>query len=439
MLKMTMLKVTGLASLITLSLLSASAANATDVNANAVAADAVAANAVVDWNEIAMTAVTAQRPGPQSMLDISLVHIAVHDAVQSIEKRFEPYNVEIKGAKGSRSAAVAAAAHGVLVGMYKGTPQESILDAAYYEYVANRGLTGDPGLEVGQAVANRILPLRRVTPTGYPAFIGGTEIGQWRPTDAAQSPMVTPWLGDADPFTLTGPARFRAAPPPALTSERYGRDYDEVKALGSVNSTVRTAEQTDLAYFYNDNFFNQWNRVLRSISKRYYLNTGDSARLFALANMAAADALITCWDSKKHFAIWRPSTAIQFGDLDGNSKTVGDANWQPLTPNPSYPDYTSGANNLIGAMTRTMELFFGTDRKTFDVTSLNPNVVNKTRVYRRFSDASADAVEARIYLGIHFRFADTAARTQGRQVADWAFKHFLQPRQGKGHWDQKAE
>jgi hypothetical protein len=403
------------------------------------AAGPVRADAVVDWNEIAMTAVTAQRPGPQSMLDISLVHIAVHDAVQSIEKRFEPYNVEIKGAKGSRSAAVAAAAHGVLIGMYKGTPQESIVDAAYYGYVANRGLTGDPGLEVGQAVAERILPLRRVTPSAYPAFTGGTEIGQWRPTDAAQSPMVTPWLGAADPFTLTGPARFRADPPPALTSERYGRDYDEVKALGSVNSTVRTPEQTDLAYFYNDNFFNQWNRVLRSISKRHYLNTGDSARLFALANMAAADALITCWDSKTHYAIWRPSTAIQFGDVDGNPRTVGDANWQPLTPNPSYPDYTSGANNLIGAMTRTMELFFGTDRKVFEVTSLNPNVVNKTRVYRRFSDAAADAVEARIYLGIHFRFADTAARTQGRQVANWAFKHFLQPKHGKGHWDHNAD
>ena len=429
MLKVTILKITGLASLMTLSLLGASGANATNVNANA----------VVDWNEIAMTAVTAQRPGPQSMLDISLVHIAVHDAVQSIEKRFEPYNVEIKGAKGSRSAAVAAAAHGVLVGMYGGTPQESIVDAAYYEYIANRGLTGDPGLEVGQAVAARILPLRRVTPSVYPAFTGGTEIGQWRPSDAAQSPMVTPWLGAADPFTLTGPARFRADPPPALTSERYRRDYDEVKALGSVNSTARTSEQTDLAHFYNDNFFNQWNRALRSLSKRYYLNTGDSARLFALANMAAADALIACWDSKKHYAFWRPSTAIQFGEMDGNPTTLGDPMWQPLTPNPSYPEYTSGANNLIGAMTRTMELFFGTDRKVFEVTSLNPNVVTKTRVYRRFSDAAADAVEARIYLGIHFRFADTAARTQGRKVADWAFKHFLQPKHPKGPWDHKAD
>lgn len=423
-----MLKILKLASLMTVSLLGASVANATNTNA------------VVDWNEIAMTAVTAQRPGPQSMLDIALVQVAVHDAVQSLENRFEPYNVEIKGAKGSRSAAVAAAAHGVLVGMYKDKDpaQKASLDAAYYEYIANRGLMGDPGLEVGKAVAERILPLRRGTPNPEPVFTGSTEIGKWRPTDAEQKQMVTPWLGAADPFTLTGPARFRADPPPALTSERYRKDYDEVKALGAVNSKVRTAEQTDLGHFYNDNFFNQWNRVLRSIAKRYHLNTGDSARLFALANMAAADALITCWDSKTHYNVWRPSTAIQYGDQDGNPKTKGDPNWQPLTPNPSYPDYTSGANNLIGAMTRTMELFFGTDHKIFEVTSNNEKAVKKTRVYRRFSDASADAVEARIYLGIHFRFADVAAREQGRKVADWAFKHFLVPKQHKGSRDQHA-
>jgi|ADGO01.1.fsa_nt_gi hypothetical protein len=422
-----MLRMTRLASLMTLSLLGASAANATNTTANA----------VVEWNEIAMTAVTAQRPGPQSMLDISLVQIAVHDAVQSIEQRFEPYNVEIKGAKGSRTAAVAAAAHGVLVGMYQGTPQETQVETAYLQYIANRGLVGDPGLELGHAVAERILPLRRKTPNPEPEFVGGTEIGQWRP-EGTNTKMVTPWLGATDPFTLTGPARFRADPPPALTSERYRKDYDEVKALGSINSTRRTAEQTDLAHFYNDNFFNQWNRTLRSLAMRYHLNTGDTARLFALANMAAADALITCWDSKTHYAIWRPSTAIQFGDFDGNPKTVGDPSWQPLTPNPSYPDYTSGANSLIGAMTRTMELFFGTDHKTFEVTSLNPNVVKTSRMYRRFSDASADAVEARIYLGIHFRFADVAARDQGRKVADWAFKHFLLPKDRKDHKDHKG-
>jgi hypothetical protein len=427
-----MLKLKGLTSPITTGLLAMGAL---------LTAQVTSADAVAEWNEITMTAVTAQRPGPQSMLDAALVHIAVHDAVQSIEKRFEPYNVEIKGAKGSRTAAVAAAAHGVLVGMYKGTPQETTVDAAYYQYIANRGLTGDPGLEVGHSVAERILPLRRATPPSYPPFVGGTQIGQWRPSDANNTPMVTPWLGVADPFTLTGPARFRADPPPALTSERYRKDYDEVKAIGAINSTVRTAEQTDLAHFYNDNFFNQWNRALRSLSTRYALRTGDSARLFALANMAAADALITCWDSKTHFSIWRPSTAIQYGDMDGNPKTAGDPNWQPLIPNPSYPDYTSGANNLIGAMTRTMELFFGTDRKTFEVTSLNPNVVKKARVYRRFSDASLDAVEARIYLGIHFRFADVAARTQGRQVAGWAFEHFLLPKDRhyvKDRWDESV-
>lgn len=397
------------------------------------------ADAVEHWNEITMAVVSPQRPGPQSMLDVALVHVAIHDAVQSIERRYEPYNVEIANARGSRAAAVAAAAHGVLVGISQDANQIANVDAAYATFLSNHGLHGDPGLEVGKLVAERMLPLRRATPQGVPPFHGEKKIGKWRPTPSEQPgppdpelPMVTPWLGNTDPFTLTGPARFRGAQPPALTSERYRRDYDEVKKVGAWNSKARTPAQTDLAHFYNDNFFNQWNRVLRDVSSRHLHSTGDSARMFALANMAAADALITCWDSKTHYNYWRPITAIREGDSDGNPRTVGDPSWHPLINTPNYPDYTSGANSLVGAMTRTLELFFGTDRKTFEVTSNAPNVVKKSRMYRRFSDAAQDVVDARIFLGIHFRFADTEARTQGTQVADWAFKHFLLPKSHKG-------
>ena len=140
-----------------------------------------------------------------------------------------------------------------------------------------------------------------------------------------------------------------------------------------------------------------------------------------------ADAVITAWDSKKHYFFWRPITAIQEGDNDGNPNTAGDANWQSLINNPNYPDYTSGANNVTGAMTQTLALFFGTDRMTFVVTSLAPLAVQKTRTYRRFSQAAQEVVDARVYLGIHFRFADTAARTQGRRVATWVFDHYLLP------------
>lgn len=397
----------------------------------------VFADAVVDWNEITLRAVTDGRRGPDGSLDIALVQVAVHDAVQAIDKRFEPYHVELRGATGSRSAAVAAAAHDVLVGMY---PQQAAsLDAAYFDYLANNGLANDPGLLVGQKVAAGILPLRRPTPDPLPPpFVGGTAPGVWRPTDSfignppgpppPFSPMAAPWLAGIDPYTLTSPTRFRAPPPPALNSERYTRDYNEVKALGAFASASRTPEQTDIAYFYSENFLAQWNRALRGIANNQLHRTGDSARLFALANLAVADAMITAWDSKRFYVFWRPLTAIQEGANDGNPHTVGDPSWRPLINTPNYPDYTSGANNVTAAMTRTLELFFGRDQMTFEVTSMAPLAIQKTRIYHRFSDAARDVVEARIYLGIHFRFADTAARTQGMRVAEWTFNHFLRPR-----------
>ena len=219
-----------------------------------------------------------------------------------------------------------------------------------------------------------------------------------------------------------------------MTSDRYTRDYNEVKELGSFASAKRTAEQTDLAYFYSETAPVLWNRALRAIAKRYLHRSTDTARLFALANLATADALITCWDSKTFYAVWRPITAIREGEADGNPATVGDPAWQPLINNPNYPDYTSGANSVTGAMTRTLELFFGTDKVVFDVDSLAPQAVQKVRRYYRFSDAARDVVDARILLGIHFRFADLAARSQGRSVADWTFNHFLLPLGGRDQY-----
>jgi hypothetical protein len=395
------------------------------------------ADTVTDWNEIAQAAIATGRPGPTGVLDSALVQIAVHDAVQAIDRRFEPYFFEMKGAKGSRRAAVAAAAHDVLVGLYH--DQADNLDTLYFNYLANNGLGSDPGLVVGQKAAAALLPLgltRQAPVPAPPDFIGGTNPGEWRPTESfignppvppSGSPMMAPYVAALDPYTLTGPTRFRAQPPPALDSALYTKDFNEVKRLGSFGSTERTDEQKDIAYFYSENFLAQWNRALRAIAINHLDGTGDSARLFALANMAMADAFITAWDSKKFHDFWRPLTAIREAANDGNPDTEADATWQPLINNPNYPDYTSGANNLTGAVTRTLSLYFGTDRFTWNVTSNAPLAVKKTRTYTRFSAAAQDVVDARVYLGIHFRFADTAARTQGQRVAEWAFNHFLLP------------
>jgi hypothetical protein len=398
------------------------------------------ADAVVDWNVIAAdaiaTAIAAGRPGPAVGLDFAMVHAAVYDAVQAIDKRFKQYQTSIPGATGSSTAAAAKAAYDVLVNLFPA--QSASLTTAYNDYLSKNGLmANNPGVAVGQQAAAGIISRRANDgryPTNPPPFNGFTEIGSWRPTPsylpgapAAFSPMAVPWLGTVTPFAIRSPSQFRATPPPALTSARYKRDYDEVKALGSFSSTARTAAETGLAYFWSDNFLLLWNRGLRGIADAHVTNIGDSARLFALANMAIADAVTSAWDSKYHYCFWRPVTAIQEGENDGNSETTGDSNWQPLLNTPNYPDYTSGANNVTGAVTRSLELFFGTNRMNFTLTSTVPQAEPKALTYRRFSDAAEDVVDVRIMQGIHFRFADRAARRQGRQVANWIFKRYLRP------------
>ena len=184
--------------------------------------------------------------------------------------------------------------------------------------------------------------------------------------------MATPWLGAVPPFTLKSGDQFRAKAPPPLSSKRYAEDYNEVKALGARFNSARTPEQTQLAYFYAGNNFILWNQALRDIAAAHTDNIGDNARLLALGTLAIADAVITAWDSKIHYVFWRPITAIREGDNDGNAQTAGDPTWQPLINTPNYPDYTSGANNAVGALTRTLELFFGTDHITFTVFSHAP-------------------------------------------------------------------
>lgn len=401
------------------------------------------ADAVADWNAIAVQAtLTGARPGPTGVIDIATVHAAIYDAVQAIERRYEPYYVEIKGASGSPVAAAAKAAHDVLVNRFPA--QAASLDATYQQYLSTHGLAEtDPGVAVGAAAAAGIIALRACDGSfpnpAPPPFVGGTGLGVWRPTPPAFAPMLVPWLGNATPFTLTRPSQFRADPPPALTSREYARDYNEVKALGALNGSSRTPEQTDLAHFYAANFPVLWNQALRDIAGAHVDNVADSARLFALADMAMADAIITAWNDKNYYVFWRPITAIQEGDNDGNPQTAGDASWTSLIAAPPYPDHTSGANAITSAAVNSLALFFGTDNMTFSVTTTNTGpTVQDTRTYTRFSDAAQDVVDARIYLGIHFRFADTAARKQGRQVSRWAFRNFLRPLK-PGEWVNCAD
>jgi PAP2 superfamily len=404
---------------------------------------------VTDWNALAVqcisTATPPARGGPPGLFDLALMHVAVHDAVQAIEHRFEPYHATPTATGGeSPASAAAAAAHDVLVVVCP--TAAASLDAAFKPY--KDGM--DPGLAVGSAAATALLPLRRPTPT-LPDFTGGTGIGEWRPTPPGNLPMQFVFMATTEPFTLSSPDQFRPEGPPAVDSRQYAREYDEVKKYGAVEShpavaTCPAPSRTEMARFWSGNFGAQWNETTRLIALDGQLSIGDSARLLALVNLAAADAAIAVWDSKLYFNFWRPITAIREGENDLNPLTTGDPAWTPFiqsahfpagSQNPAYPDYVSGANGLTGAFTRMLRLYFRSDWFRFYVNKATPPAVaicTNPRTFRRFSEAAEEVVDARIWLGIHFRTADVDARKLGERVAWWAFSNFLRPiGHGRGH------
>lgn len=392
------------------------------------------ADAATEWNAVAVSCVQgapnpANRGGPAGLLDIALVQGAVHDAVQAIQGRFEPYRYENRKRRGvgSAEAAAAAASYGVLKGLYG--PDDpclaTVTDPA-------ESYAGDPGLQAGNEAAVALLPVTRPT-FGLPTdpFTGHDEVGQWRPTTGVTQGFGT-FLAHTVPFAMDTPSQFRPGAPPRIRSLRYTKEYYEVKLLGAQTGSMRTPAQTDMARFWTVNFFSQWNEALRAVADEHLSDVGDSARLLALAAFAAADSQISVYDAKYHYNYWRPITAIQQGSHDGNPLTVGDPQWTPLVATPPYPEYSSGANCLGGAYTTVLRLFFGTDRLPFSVWSTVSGLTENPRRYQRFSDAADEMVEARILQGIHFRTAEVEGRIQGTRIAYWTFGNYLKPVGHKG-------
>jgi hypothetical protein len=407
------------------------------VLATVLAMNARADDPVADWNAISETAVkTAGHPPPVAALDFAIVHLAIYDAVESIDRRFEPYYTREPGATGSLSAAAAKAGHDVLVGLFPA--QSATLNAEYVNYLAANGVDPlDPGTAVGALAAANMLALRANDgrfPANPPPFLGGSAIGQWRPTPSllpgsppSLAPGLTPWVASVKPFTMMSDSQFRIGPPPDLTSDKWADDYNEVKSVGALQSTTRTAEQTDMAYFWADSGPILWQNALRYISGNYLIDVGDSARMYALAEAALADAQIACWDSKYFYDFWRPITAIRLGDQDGNPATGVDPNWQPLINTPNFPEYPSGHADISAATSHMLQLFFASDVLSFQMTTTNALALQKTRAFTHLSQAEQEVVDARVYSGIHYRNSDTSAREQGRRVAKWVFKHYFRP------------
>lgn len=393
------------------------------------------ADTVTDWNELATNELVADGQGASALVHLAMVHAAMYDAVNAIDRRHAPYLVKHPAKRSySMDAAAATAAFRVLVdsqpSVVQPARQAQLVGAATSLYVAQlaaipAGPDKDGGIATGDAAAGAMIAARLGDGRFGPFRFGvGTLPGQWRPTPPAGVNDPFAWVKDVEPFLIGSPPEFGGPPPFGLTSHRYARDFDEVKSLGSATSTTRTPDQTDAARFWGaTNPVGTWSRLYRDIAQRYGRSSADNARMFAMLYLAAADTTITVWVDKAQFSFWRPTTAIREGDADGNPRTVGDPGWSPLVPTPPYPDMPSALSALSGASAATLQRFFGTDDLAFGTT----NAIGIPRTYARFSRAEDEVVDARVWAGIHFRHADEVGASIGERVAEWQQRRFLQP------------
>ena len=402
--------------------------------------------AVRDWNLHAANALinspTAPTPGagqaPQvSALHLAMVHGAVYDAVNAIDGGHQPYlaGLPVASPSASPEAAVATAAHHVLVGLGIGPvpplPQvvRDRVDALYADAMAGitDGAAKTDGIAAGAAAAAAMLAERSDDGRYVPfSFTAGLEAGQWRPAPPGLGSDPFAWVANVRPFVLESPSQFQSQGPPELNSRAYTKEYDEVKALGRPDS-ARSPRQEAIARFYVVHPVELFNRAFRVAAQERGLSLVEEARLFAMLNMSGADGLINCWSDKAAFNFWRPITAIHNGDVDGNHRTVGDGGWTSLVATPPYPDHPSGYNCVTSAMMHTAEDFFGKNKTPFSVVKVVPNEPNVTRVYKQFADVIEDTIDARIYQGIHFRTAEVQGAEIGEHVADWLDTHYFQP------------
>jgi hypothetical protein len=417
--------------------------------AQASAAPEVAAvDPVSEWNLNATTALLAAGPTAHAVsLSFAMVHGAIYDAVNGIERSHQPYLVMPQAHPGdSKEAAVATAAYRVLVAVVPSSQTAALANLATQYDAAlaavPAGAAKDGGIAAGEAAASAMLAARtndgRNPTTPFP-FVFGTTPGAWRISPPLTAPDPTPWVANVKPFLVPNAEMFRTKGPNKLTSKAYADDLNEVKSLGSFSSMTRTADQTNAAIFWQTP--GPYNGVMRSLSARLGLTTSQSARLFAMVSLAGADGAIGCWNDKYHWNFWRPIDAIRLAETDGNPATEADAAWRPLfdpttatTPplaTPNFPDHPSGHSCISSAMLNVMKQFFGTDKIAFDVVSIRfAGTPAQTRHFERFSGALKEIIDARVWGGIHFRTADEQGAKLGKAVAKWAQKHYFKSLDG---------
>jgi hypothetical protein len=412
---------------------------------------APAVDPVIEWNQVLIDVLRADRtlPGPgYSSRSAAMMHLAIYDAVESVERNYEPYLAEAKMPRStSIDAAVAAAGWRVLTEIYP--DQKATLDAALATTLARvkDGPNEDRGVRVGLSCGSGMMDDRTgdhaydVTP-----YTASDAVGHWQPSPPDFTPAWGPGWGFVTPFAMEAATQFDVPPPPALESSAYAAAYDQVKSLGAKNSTTRTAEQTQIGHFWAYDRAGTgtppalYNQVVETIAIQQHNTVEQNARLFALANAAMADAGVAAWEVKFRDDFWRPVTAIRQGDADGNPLTAGDATWEPLGApaadpkndfTPPFPAYVSGHATFGGAVFRVLQDFYGTDDIHFTLKS--DELPGVTRSFDHFSDAAEENGMSRIFLGIHWNFDSTQGIALGRQIADFVFAHDMSPIKNASH------
>jgi hypothetical protein len=390
---------------------------------------------ITTWNAIAVSTIAGPAPNgagkanAEAFLWYSFVHAAVYNAVVGITGEYELYEWNAKGPKGaSPQAAAAAAAHRVLIEYFGGSPTITAnLNSALAISLGQitDGIAKDQGVRYGEQAADRIIGLRvddgRFAPVVFDVPLAP---GVWRPTPPGFAPFFDPWLGQVEPLVLDSLSQFRPGPPPAIASDLYVKEFEEVRDFGVKTGSLRSDEQTQTALFFSDIGIVPVQAALRDLVTRRGLDISDSARLFAAVEMGMADTAGAVWDAKFVYGWWRPITAILLADDDGNDATAGVPGWEPLLVTPPYPDWTSGLCGNIGVLSTTLSRLNADGDVDLNITS---PAAAETRHYDDAAVIQQDAIDSRVWSGIHFRMADEVGCAMGTQVANWTLDHYFAP------------
>jgi hypothetical protein len=375
------------------------------------------ANVIVDWNAKAeLIAVKKKMLPPPNARGMAMMHIAMYEAVNAVERRYAPYRLNLTAPRNvSKEAAAAAAAHGVLTTLHPDV--QEALDGGLLASLADvpEGDAKVAGIALGKKAAAEVLALR--------AKDGSSAAESYRPHTIAGAyvPTVIPvssTYGRVTPWVMKSGSQVRPAPPPALSSATWARDVNEIRDYGGRNNSKRSAEQTEIGRFWFVTGPQAWNPIARQLVTAKKLDIVDSARLFALVAIATDDAFIAVFEAKYHYNFWRPITAIRNADLSDNPATQRDANWLPLGDTPMHPEYPCAHCITSSAAAAVLQSSFGNDIPEVSMTSITAPGV--TRRWKRLQDYADEVAMARIYGGFHYRFSNLAAQDMGRKIAELA-------------------